>query len=211
VEAYTSLLRYGIEDARLEYNLANTEFRRGNLGEAILHYERARRIDPTDPDIAANLELARSMCVDRVEEPSPPVVLRWIVALQDRLGPDRQSWIIVGAVWLLALLIAGCSARPGGWSALTGWIAAALLIALFLITISWYVTYQRLEGEPLAVVLAKSTEVLAGPGDNNPALTTVHEGLTLAVRTHRDEWVQVSLPNGLTGWVRRSALGAIGW
>ena len=42
--AYESVLRYRISDPRVEYNLGNAEFRRGNLGKAILHYERARRL-----------------------------------------------------------------------------------------------------------------------------------------------------------------------
>ena len=46
---FSSLLRYGLADARLEYNLANAEYKRGRLGEAILHYERARRLAPADP------------------------------------------------------------------------------------------------------------------------------------------------------------------
>ena len=37
-EGFRSLLRYGLSDARLEYNLANAEFKRGRLGEAVLHY-----------------------------------------------------------------------------------------------------------------------------------------------------------------------------
>ena len=42
--AYRIILEYRIEDPRVEYNLANAEFKRGRLGHAILHYERARRL-----------------------------------------------------------------------------------------------------------------------------------------------------------------------
>src|SRR5262249_5325247 len=40
------------------FNLANAQLRDGQVGPAILNYERARSLAPNDPDIAANLECA---------------------------------------------------------------------------------------------------------------------------------------------------------
>ena len=71
-EGYQSLLRYEFRDPVLEYNLAGALFKLGYLGPAILHYERAARLDPTDRDIRANLAFARTFCVDRVEPPPQP-------------------------------------------------------------------------------------------------------------------------------------------
>ena len=90
-EAYRSLLRYDVRDAIVEFNLGNAEFRVGNLGMAILHYERARRLDPVDRDIRANLEFASSLRFDRVERPPQTAVVSWIQATQDRLGPEDRT------------------------------------------------------------------------------------------------------------------------
>jgi uncharacterized protein YraI len=84
-----------------------------------------------------------------------------------------------------------------------------LVLIVALIAGSWYSTHRRLEGQQLAVVLDATVEVLAGPGESNPALFTVHEGLTLEVRGERREWVQVSLPNGLNGWIPSRSLGRV--
>jgi len=35
------------------------------------------------------------------------------------------------------------------------------------------------------------------------------EGLTVEVRDERDEWIHVSLPNGLNGWLRRDTVGFV--
>ncbi len=207
--AYRSLLRYQIRDPLLEYNLANAEFRVGNLGQAILHYERARRLDPTDRDIGANLEFARSFRHDQVEPEEQAAIVRWTHALQDRLGPDRQAWAVVAVVWLIAALQAWCFSRPRGWSAAHGWVLGALLLVVAVSSASWYATLHRLEGRRSAVVLEQVVEVLAGPGYNNPALFTVHEGLSLWIRGERDEWLQVSLPNGLHGWIAKDAVGEV--
>jgi len=208
-EAYRAVLRYRIRDAVVEFNLGNAEFRLGNLGPAILHYERARRLAPTDRDVLANLDYARSLCRDRVEAPPEIAIVGWLRDAQSAVGPDPQAWATLVLVWVACGLIAWCFARPGGWTAGHGWAIAALLLAITLGFASWRTTYARVEGRALAVVLAEASDVLAGPGENNATLFTVHEGLTLEVRSEREDWLQVSLPNGLNGWVRRGAVASV--
>lgn len=209
-EAYRTALRYGVHDPIVEYNLANAEFRLGNLGQAILHYERARRLAPADPDIQANLSFARSQCFDRVETPPPPTFLAWIVLAQDRLGPDRQAWTVLVLLWLAAAVLVLGLWRPNGWRPVHGWLLVGVLTTAALVFVSWSVTFERVAKTELAVVIDDVVEVLAGPGENNPTLFTVHEGLTLEVRAEREDWLQVSLPNGLgSGWVHRDAAARV--
>lgn len=210
VEAYESLLLYRISDPRLEYNLGNAEFRRGNLGRAMLHYHRAHRLDPTDEDIKANLVFVASHTVDQIPEEEVAAVIRWIRAVQNRLGPDFQAWLLLICVWLICSLITWGLVRSRGFSPTFGWALAVLLVAATLSAGSWWVTYERLEGRKLAVVLEPTVEVLAGPDLNNTTLFTVHEGLGVRVRSdERGGWIQVSLPNGLTGWVPAAAIGVV--
>ncbi|MBZ5640730.1 MAG: tetratricopeptide repeat protein [Acidobacteriia bacterium] len=208
-EAYRTVLRYGIKDARVEYNVGCAAFRLGQLGEAILHFERARRLAPTDPDVRANLEFARSRCYDRVEAPETAGPIRMVRTVQDTVGPGRQAAAVVLLVWLVAGLVAWRSSRPGGWNAAQGWVLAGLLLLLAVAAASWLATRDRLEGVQMAVVLKPSAEVRAGPGESNAVLFTVHEGLTIEVRSERQDWVQVSLPNGLNGWVPEEAVGKV--
>jgi len=208
-EAYAAAARYGIEDVRLEYNLGNAAFRLGRLGEAVLHYERAYRLDPTDPDVVSNLDLARSLRADRVEEPQVAAWIEWVRRIQNRLGPDRQAITALFLFWIVAALCAWCWARPGGWSAAAGWLVASLVLSLALVGASWWITRARLDGSDLAVVLTGPVEVLAGPGESHAPLVTVHEGLEVRIRGERESWVQVRLPNGLNGWIPGDALGRV--
>jgi tetratricopeptide (TPR) repeat protein len=208
-EAYRTVLRYGIRDPRAEYNLGCAAFRLGRLGEAILHFERARRLAPTDADVRANLDFARSRCFDRVEAPEVAAPVRIARAAQDAIGPGRQAAAVLLLVWLVMGLVVWRTSRPEGWSATAGWVLAGLLLLLAAVGSSWLATRDRLEGTPVAVVLAPSLEVRAGPGENNAVLFTVHEGLALEVRSERQGWVQVSLPNGLNGWVPEEAVGKV--
>ncbi len=51
--------RAGQWNPALFYNLGNAYFRTGDLGRAILNYERALALDPSQPEARANLQLAR--------------------------------------------------------------------------------------------------------------------------------------------------------
>jgi len=204
-DGFRSLLRYGLADWRLEYNLANTEYKRGRLGEAILHYERSRRLNPADGEVVANLTIARAKLRDVVEDEDLPGVLHAVRAAQDRLGIATQAALLLVGVWLIAGVVTYCGSRSGGFTPAWGWTLATTVLATGLLFLSWRASWSRLEGTPRAVILKPSVEALAGPGLNNASLFTLHEGTTATIQGEREGWLQVTLPNGLTGWVARDA------
>jgi tetratricopeptide (TPR) repeat protein len=208
-DGFRSLLRYGIADARLEYNLGNTEYKRGHLGEAILHYERARRLDPSDREIAGNLAIARSKIRDVIEDAEAAGALRAVRALQERLGVSAQAGLFLAGVWLVAGIVTWCGSRPKGFTPAWGWTLAGTLLATGVLFLSWRATWSRLEGSPRAVILKASVDALAGPGLNNAPLFTLHEGTTVSIQSEREGWLQVTLPNSLTGWVLSDAADRI--
>ena len=65
-QQYEALIDRGYGGASVYFNLGNAYLESGDLGRAILSYLRARELAPRDSDIRANLDLARSMTVDRV-------------------------------------------------------------------------------------------------------------------------------------------------
>jgi tetratricopeptide (TPR) repeat protein len=208
-DGFRGLLRYGFDDPRLEYNLANSEYKRGRLGEAILHYEKARRLDPADPDILANLAIARGKIRDVIEDPDAAGPLAIWRGLQDRVGVTAQSLAALAGFWIVAGIVTWCGSRPGGFTPAWGWALAAALLATVVTAWSAQATWARLAGTPRAVILVPSVEALAGPGLNNTALFTLHEGTAVEVRGDRPGWLQIALPNGLTGWVGSDAAGRI--
>jgi tetratricopeptide (TPR) repeat protein len=204
-DGFGSLLRFGLADWRLEYNLANTEYKRGRLGEAILHYERARRLNPADRDVIGNLAIARAKIRDVVEDEDAAGVLHVLRAAQDRLGVSLQAAMLLAGVWLVAGVVTYCASRSRGWTPAWGWTLAVAVFATGVVFLSWRASWSRLEGTPRAVILKPSVEALAGPGLNNASLFTLHEGTTATIQSEREGWFQVTLPNGLTGWVVRDA------
>ena len=67
-QLYESLVNRNWRNGHVFYNLGNAYFRQKLLGRAILNYEKARRLDPRDPDLAANLAYTRKLLEYRVED-----------------------------------------------------------------------------------------------------------------------------------------------
>src|SRR3989304_5337713 len=64
---YSELIINGPVSGHIYYNLGNSSFRQGDLGAAILNYERAKTLIPRDADLAFNLGYARERIRDAVD------------------------------------------------------------------------------------------------------------------------------------------------
>ena len=211
VELYERILESGLESGELHYNLGNAWFRLGELGPAILHYERARRIMPRDDDLAANLELARSLTVDRVT-PLPGFwlfrVARWWIDLLSRpalLGVVTLAWLVAMTALIAAVIGRGDSLLiwSRGAAAVAG--IATLVFGLSLVA-------RELDaGRPdEAIIMAGEAAVHSAPADDDELLIfTVHEGTKVRVERRSDAWVEVVLEDGKVGWVRSDRLTLI--
>lgn len=68
IELYkASITNHGVS-SDIYYNLGNAYYRAGQLGRAVLSYERALRVDPTNGDARTNLDFVRSRIQDRPED-----------------------------------------------------------------------------------------------------------------------------------------------
>ena len=201
VAAYEKVLGAGVVDPRVLYNLGNAQYRLGRLGPAILAWERALRLDPADDDTRANLELARGQIRDRVGEPELQYPIRVVKETLEAIPAGSIAWVFLG-FYVAAAAGFGLAIVSGSWlrRRLLLYVAAALtLCALCAGTALLY--RGRQDAATLAIVLADRVDVRSGPGDENTILFTVHEGTRMELRSRLDVWVQVGLPNGLSGWV----------
>jgi uncharacterized protein YgiM (DUF1202 family) len=64
-------------------------------------------------------------------------------------------------------------------------------------------------GRVEAVVVSENAYVRSGPGEKSPRLAEIHEGLKVRVLGAREGWLQVSLANGITGWIPAEQLEQI--
>jgi len=148
--------------------------------------------------------------VDRITPASTPLSALGVTYLLSLTSPAQDAalllaaWLAAGAAGGVFILARGAHVRRAALYA-----AVILLVPALVAGASYsfkrYEQATRVEG----IVVEAEVAVLSGAGEGNPALFTVHEGLKVRIRSSASGWVQVSLPDGLTGWMPEQALEKI--
>ena len=193
----------GLRSKELYYNLGNAYFKNGETARAILNYERASRLDPSDADVRYNLEFARSLTQDRIDEVPEFILKTWIRKMGYLLSSN--AWAVLSLV-LLALALAlvllfllgpSAGARRAGFFA----GIAALLLALM----GWgFARSQKAGAErhDAAIVLRPVTSVTSSPSaDAAKSLFILHEGTKVKVLDVVSGYTDIELSDGRRGWL----------
>jgi tetratricopeptide (TPR) repeat protein len=226
IEQYSSLVAKGVHRSDLYYNLANSYYKTGDLGHAVLYYERARRLAPRDGDVRENLALVRAQLRDKqfVREENRLVSgLAWprhnLNAGEMRLAASLcyVALCFLGIVfvlrdtrWVSSVYRYASYASLGrlaGLSKTQDLIAAVTLAALLFLStgMSAQQKARSEKGRRAAVVVAEEVAVMSGPTDDATLQFKIHEGTLVEVSDQRGVWMRIALPGGLSGWVSVSS------
>lgn len=205
-DAYEAIVHEGFVSGELYYNLGNAYYKTGDLGKAILNFERALRFMPNDDDLKHNLQLANLMIVDRIE-PTPRLFLwdDWD-GVKSAFSLRTLTWMCYGVfVLLMALISLGILSRTyrlRRFVLLSGSTAAAVLILLVVILIGKIGDATRTNG---AVVTAKITTVKNSPDEKSSDAFVLHSGVKLTITDSVNDWFKVRLADGKVGWMEKNA------
>jgi tetratricopeptide (TPR) repeat protein len=210
IENYQRIVRTGFANEVLYYNLGNAFYKDNQIGWAILFYEKARRLAPSDPEILNNLKMARSRTADKVESLRTPTWLSQVQRLHTFLSLETETilglLLYMTANALFSIYILGKRERIRR-AALHG----CIILGLVFLIIGGSTAFRVYEARTVqdGVVVIDKVDVLSGPGTENPTLFSIHEGLQVEVQHEMGEWVLISLENGWSGWVKKEVLGRI--
>jgi tetratricopeptide (TPR) repeat protein len=203
---YERVLASGQESGNLYFNLGNAYWKANEPGQAILAWERARRLSPRDPDVRANLAHARPAGED---EPDAPLHARLLFPLASRLGSD-EAWLATSAAWtvLMLCLVVGRLA-PAAARAARG-VALAATITVLVVGSGALYRLVTTDLPPHGVVVAAGeTPVRFEPADGGTVHFQAALGTVVRVLGEREGWAQVARPDGRRGWIARAALALL--
>jgi tetratricopeptide (TPR) repeat protein len=206
IDEYSKLLARGVEGGNLYYNLGNSYFKKGELGKAILNYERAKRLIPRDSDLKSNYKFARLRIEYDVSGPSAPWYER-AFSIFNMLTINEMT-VLLSAVFVLAVLflIARLFIAVAGRYSIS--FAAVLIIVVALIAFLLCSRVSLLDKE--AIVISGSSEALFEPLDNATAHFTLYEGMKVHMLQSKKDWNKVKRADGKVGWVRARDIEKIG-
>jgi len=200
IDAYRSVLEQDKQSAPLFFNLGNAYFKSGQTAKAILSYERALRLNPGDPEVQQNLELARESVIDRFEEMPRPLFQTFFRNFVKLFSPD--AWAVLTVAFGLFIITGGflylftSFKRPGFILAVS---------ALLLCGLSWFLAARHhalLQNNRAAIVMTQSSYVKSGPGEKAEDVFILHAGAKAVVKESYEGWSKIQLPDGKIGWIR---------
>lgn len=196
-----------MSSASLYFNIGNCHMKLGDVPSAILNYERAIRLQPGSEDVQANLDLARTQVVDRVNQ-LPAFTLG---SVWDRMrgGKDVDQWArrsLWACLLLFALAIAFVLIRPPAMKRVL--LMAAALCAVITLTAVVLAGYRLSEvnDRSQAIIMMPKVDVLAEPRNGATTVFVLHEGTKVSVLQEQNGWYEVKLSSGSVGWAAPASL-----
>lgn len=202
-QGFAALIEAGHESPALYTNLGNAALQAGRVGEAVLAYQRALRVDPASVTARQNLAHVRSLLPKWVPRPSG-VESEGALHFYRRI-PARQRSLAAAACFAaaaLALFVAG--RRPDGpWRGL-----AFVLGSAWLLLLASVVAGDARSEARLAVLTADETPARSSDSALAPLAfpDPLPPGVEVELLEERGEFVRVRLANGRDVWVRGSGV-----
>lgn len=209
-EAYTSLLKANPDNAQLLYNLGNCYYRLKDIPHAILAYERAAKLNPSDGDCRHNLTLARAQTQDKFYSSSDLDIAWSINSFVNTFGAAGWAWLsaLAFGVMLAAILLM----RFSNVKWVKKWAFAVILLAvacIFLFICLSFVQRKKHSDHSHAIIMT-TTKLMSTPDTTGTNLFTLHGGTKVSLNdTTLPAWSEVSLSDGQKGWINNNDMEKI--
>lgn len=219
IRLYNAAIKKDGISAAIYYNLGNAYYRVDSLAKAIICYERALRLDPTDKDIRANLDFVNGKTIDAQSANGITNVL--VEKSMQMFSPN--GWAIISVIIFVGVLSLAAGYIFSRNIRLRKVYFFAALILLLINVVSVIVTINAssvVTGDNEAIVTAKSTQLSTSPSsplDESQKAMLLHEGSKVKVirelSTPNDprvkKWIEVEAAGDNRAWIDAEAIEII--
>jgi tetratricopeptide (TPR) repeat protein len=210
IQMYEQLLQNGYESPALYYNLGNVYFKIQRFPNAILQYERAKRLSPDDEDVLHNLRLCNLRVIDKIEPVPQLFFIGWWKAFIDLFSSD--GWAVMAIISLWFTSVAGTVFIVGRTMVLRRIAFLISAIGIAACVLGFLGTYERSHIEQntkSAIVFAASVPVKSAPDAQSTDLFVLHEGVKVEFLDAVGEWRKIRLADGKVGWLTNESIEVI--
>ena len=195
---YKGAIRQEGYSASLLYNMANAYYQKKDVGQAILHYERALYLDPGNADIQANLGLARKD-FGLISEPAPD----W-QRFFDMLNLNWWAILASGAFGAFSLLYLLRGIRPGILKGAPFKVLTTVCLLCFMAGGTGVA--MQYKNMSRGVVIRDNARLLVSPFDSASSSASIKDGKIVRIAKTYRGYLLVEGVNGKSGWIKRNAV-----
>jgi tetratricopeptide (TPR) repeat protein len=207
LQIWTDIYNTGYRSADLDYNIGNAYFKLNNIPSAILFYERAYLLKPADEDINYNLQVARTLIVDRFQEIPELFFIKWYNFVSLFLSTNSWAKISITSFVLFLLFLSLYIYSPRHRYKVVGFWIAIFFIILSLTSLAFTARNKSLVYDSHKAII--SSPIVSGkssPDKSGNDLVVLHEGTKVTVEDKVGEWLEIRLSDGNKGWVPLNSL-----
>lgn len=210
LESYLQIYEQGYESGPLYYNIGNCYYKLNETGEAILFYEKAKKLMPGDEELEFNLKLANLSVVDKIE-PLPTFILFRIFDNFVHLLPKSYLLWITASLYLffICFLIIRILSRNETLRRVCTRFSILFLILLIVFGFSLIKQITEQAEQNKAIIMAEEVTVRGAPSETATSLFTLHEGTKVHIDKISGDWYEIVLADGKVGWVKKVSLERI--
>ena len=210
IETFKQIEKDGYEGTSLYYNLGNSYYRVGKIGYAILNYEKALKLSPTDEEVKHNLAFANLSTVDKIQPLPEFFLFVWWDSLLASFTVNGWTYIVYFFFILLLILISlYFFVRTIFQQKLVLFSGLGILVVLALSISLLIVKINREQTLISGVVVEQSVTAKTSPDSQSGDAFIIHEGLKVNLEDKLDQWVKIKLADGKVGWVENNSVEKI--
>lgn len=214
IDIFQRLISQGEISWELYYNLANAYYRRGELGNAIRYWEKAKVLSPGQDDIIYNLGIAEKRLIDKVILPDVFPLFKWYRTLRSRVNVANIVFYIGLILFVSLLLLTFVKYRmKQKLKKISGLIWTIISISLLLTILLSAIgldAYTMAKDQNYAIILENTVNIYSEPDENSKILFLLHEGSKVKLnKSIEDIWMYISYFDDKTGWIKSETLGEI--
>lgn len=203
ISLYQIIVDSGYHSAELYYNIGNSFFKQGDIPRAILNYERALLLNPTNEDIKFNLAKSQTFVVDKIEIIPEFFVKTWFRNTVVILSSDTWALfaLVLFVISIMGYLLFFLGQKAGVKKLL---FTLSVLITLLFMLSGFFAFKSKgyIENSSGAIVMSPTVTVKSSPDTDGLDVFIIHEGSKVVILRKLADWYEIKIADGKQGWLK---------
>jgi len=206
VTQYLKILENDFESGELYFNLGNANYKLDEIGKSIFYYEKAKKFIEGDEALEQNLKIARLKIIDKIDPVPKLFIWVWIDSVIHLISIEYWGWISLALFCLTAIIFALYILFAKRLLFRFSWIFMILFSISVVIFIGRIYLFETNE---FGIIFETKIAVMSEPNLGAAEVFILHEGTKIKVNRKLNDWIEISIADGKTGWCRANSVGII--
>ena len=199
-----------IDSAELYFNLANAHYKLNHIAPSIYNYEKALQLAPNDKDIKNNMAFAKNMTIDAIDTVPEVGLSRFLKTVANSFSFDGWAYFAVFAMFVFVALYLLYYFNASTAKKRVAFVSSVLFLLTSVVASAFaFHKYNLDKADRPAIVFAQEAQVNSEPNMRSVEAFKLHEGTKVQILDTLNNWKQIKLTDGKTGWIPAQDIKAL--